>query len=135
MEGGLINWPHVQESHSPGPADRRVTGNGFDYHASFSSDGKWIVFTSERSGSGQADIYQVRPDGTKLERLTDSPALDDQGALSPDGKLLAFVSTRVTNRANIWTLDLKSRMFRNLTGAAGIPGNPMKPNGYFRPSW
>jgi Tol biopolymer transport system component len=24
----------------------------FDYHASYSHDGKWIVFTSERSGYG-----------------------------------------------------------------------------------
>src|SRR5690349_24901072 len=29
-----------------------------DYNASFSPDGKWIFFTSERNGS--ADIYRVR---------------------------------------------------------------------------
>src|SRR5262249_46963717 len=52
--------------------------SGFDYNASFSPDGQWITFTSERNGSGQADIYRVHPDGTGLERLTDSPALDDQ---------------------------------------------------------
>ena len=34
-----------------------------DYNASFSPDGRWIVFTSERSGLGQGDIYRVRPDG------------------------------------------------------------------------
>lgn len=59
--------------------------SGFDYHASWSAAGRWIVFTSERNGLGQADIYRVRPDGTGLERLTDSPALDDQAVLSPDG--------------------------------------------------
>src|SRR5215472_10942233 len=59
--------------------------SGFDYNASFSPDGKWIVFTSERNGSGQADLYRVRVDGTGLERLTDDPALDDQAAISPDG--------------------------------------------------
>ena len=37
----------------------------FDYHASYSYDGKWIVFTSERSGYGEADIYRVHPDGTR----------------------------------------------------------------------
>jgi Tol biopolymer transport system component len=31
--------------------------------------------------------------GQGLERLTDDPAYDDQGALSPDGKQLAFVSS------------------------------------------
>ena len=33
-----------------------------DYNASFSHDGKWVVFTSERNGS--ADIYRVHPDGS-----------------------------------------------------------------------
>jgi Tol biopolymer transport system component len=58
---------------------------GFDYHASFSYEGKWVVFTSERTGYGQSDIYRAHSDGTGLERLTDDPALDDQGFLSPDG--------------------------------------------------
>src|SRR6266566_5851281 len=67
------------------------SSSGFDYNASYSLDGKWIVFTSERNGYGQADLYRVHPDGTGLERLTDNPALDDQGALSPDDAQLAFV--------------------------------------------
>src|SRR5204862_6668581 len=62
-----------------------------DYNASFSTDGKWIVFTSERNGQGQADIYRVHPDGSGLERLTDSSSVDDQAALSPDGNQLVFV--------------------------------------------
>ena len=37
-----------------------------DYNASFSRDGKWIVFTSERNGS--ADIYRVHPDGSGRSR-------------------------------------------------------------------
>lgn len=112
-----------------------LTSSGFDYHASYSHDGSWIVFTSEREGHGQADIYRVRADGTGLERLTDSPALDDQGVLSPDGTKLAFVSTRQTYRANIWILDLKTQELRSLTGKADIQGDPMKPDGFFKPAW
>lgn len=107
----------------------------FDYHASFSPDGKWIVFTSERNGDGQADIYRVRTDGTGLEQLTDSPAVDDQGVLSPDGTQLAFVSSRGNYFANIWILDLETKRLRNLTGPRDIQGDPTKPNGFFRPSW
>jgi len=55
-----------------------------DYNASFSHDGTWIVFTSERNGS--ADIYRVHPDGSGLEQLTDDPSFDDQAAFPPDGK-------------------------------------------------
>jgi Tol biopolymer transport system component/pimeloyl-ACP methyl ester carboxylesterase len=98
--------------------------SGFDYNASFSSDGKWIVFTSERNGS--ADIYRVRTDGTGLERLTDDPAYDDQAVLSPDGEQLTFVSTRGAGTADIWLLDLKTGKARNLTNGSG---------GNFRPSW
>ena len=61
-----------------------VPGTEIDYNASFSFDGQWVVFTSERSGS--ADIFRARVDGTALERLTDSPAFDDQAALSPDNR-------------------------------------------------
>jgi Tol biopolymer transport system component len=100
-----------------------LPNSGLDYNASFSADGKWIIFTSERGGS--ADIYRVHPDGSGLERLTDDPAYDDQGALSPDGKRLAFVSSRGTGTADIWVLDLQTKKVRNLTHSPGS----------FRPSW
>jgi Tol biopolymer transport system component len=107
-----------------GSDERPLPANsGFDYSASFSADGKWMVFTSERGGS--ADIYRVHPDGSGLERLTDDPAYDDQGALSPDGKQLAFVSSRGTGSADIWVLNLQTKKARNLTHAPGS----------FRPSW
>ena len=100
-----------------------VPGMEIDYNASFSSDGEWVVFTSDRSGS--ADIYRVRLDGRDLERLTDSPAFDDQAALSPDNGSLAFVSSR-GGATDIYIMDLASREIRNLTNA---------PGGDFRPSW
>ena len=109
--------------------------SGFDYNASFSPDGQWIVFTSERNGAGQADVYRVHPNGSGLERLTGSPALDDQGALSPDRTRLAFVSTRDAHRANIWILDLKTRHLHNLTGTPELQAPIEKPGGFFRPVW
>ena len=100
-----------------------LPAESLDYNASFSSDGRWIIFTSERAGS--ADIYWVHPDGSGLERLTSDPAYEDQAALSPDGSTLAFVSTRGSGMADIWLLDLATRGYRNLTNH---PSN-------FRPSW
>src|SRR6266436_3446012 len=96
------------------------SSSGFDYNASFSPDGKWIVFTSERNGYGQADLYRVHADGSGLERLTDDPALDDQAAFSPDGNQVAFVSTRGAHTANVWILDLQTRKLRNLTGGPAL---------------
>jgi Tol biopolymer transport system component len=112
-----------------------LSSDGFDYDAKFSYDGKWLVFTSEREGRGQSDIYRVQADGKGLERLTDNPAVDDQPALSPDDRYVAFMSDRDTHRANIWILDLNTRKLRNLTGSAGIQGDTMKPDGFYRPTW
>ena len=98
--------------------------SGMDYSPSFSTDGKWVIFTSERAGS--ADIYRVHLDGSRLERLTDDPAFDDQAVLSPDGKTIAFVSSRGSGRAHIWLLDLASHGVRLLTPNSGSD---------FRPAW
>lgn len=94
-----------------------------DYDASFSPDGRWVVFTSQRSG--QAAIYRVHPDGSGLERLTNDSAFDDQAALSPNGRSLAFVSSR-SGQADVWVLDLATRAVRNVT---------RHPAGDFRPAW
>jgi Tol biopolymer transport system component len=105
-------------------ARKLVPGLQIDYNASFSADGQWVVFTSERYGS--ADIFRVRTDGMGLERLTDSPAFDDQAALSPDGASLAFVSSRDGGSTDVFVMDMKSRQIRNLTKS---------PGGDYRPSW
>ncbi len=101
-----------------------LAGSELDYNASFSYDGEWVVFTSERYGS--ADIFRVRTNGLGLERLTDDPAFDDQAALSPDGSRLAFVSTRARGSTDIHILELATARVRNVTDAQG---------GDFRPSW
>jgi len=111
---------------------------GFDYDASWSFDGRWIVFTSERdaAGTGQADIYRVHPDGTGLERLTADPAMDDQGELSADGKRLAFVSTRGgEHTTNVWVLDLATHRLTNLTEIPDLSSPPRSMHSFFRPSW
>ena len=68
----------------------------------------------------------MRATGMGLKRLTDSPAFDDQAALSPDGNPPAFVSTRDSGSTDIYILDLKTRQTRNLTNS---------PGGDYRPSW
>jgi Tol biopolymer transport system component len=65
-------------SNADGSGEHRLLStDGFDYHASFSKDGQWIIFTSERDGLGQSNLYRVKVDGTDLQRLTDHPGVSD----------------------------------------------------------
>ena len=100
-----------------------VAHAGLDSNASFSADGQWVAFTSQRSGPSK--IFRVHTDGSGLEQITDGDAFDDQAAFSPDAKSIAFVSTR-SGQADVWILDLATHGLRNLTSSA---------TGEFRPSW
>ncbi len=63
---------------------------------SFSPDGKWIAFDSNRSGN--QDIWIMRKDGSELRQLTTNAAHDWVGSWSPDGNQIAFQSFRRGNR-------------------------------------
>ena len=82
---------------SPGSAPRRLTTDpGLDYNGALSPDGRWVVFTSERSGN--PDLYILDLNGAAGPRpLVESPAMEDAAAISPDGRRLLFVSTRDGN--------------------------------------
>ena len=117
---------------------RLLPTDGFDYHASFSKDGQWIVFTSERDGLGQSNLYRVKVDGTDLQRLTDHPGVSDAAVFSPTNpNIIAFVSSRRGEKdygtVNIWTLNIATGALKNVTGA--LKFDPSKPHSYFRPSW
>nr|MBA3353806.1 PD40 domain-containing protein [Blastocatellia bacterium] len=63
-----------------------------DGHASFSPDGKQIVFSS--NADGNAEIYLMNFDGTGLIRVTRNPADDTTPRFSPDGRRIIFSSNR-----------------------------------------
>lgn len=105
-----------------------ATPGVMDYNPAISGDGLWVVFTSEREGS--ADLYRVDVGGTKLERLTNDPAYDDQAAFSPDGLQVVFVSTREGGHAHLWLLNVATRSVKRLE--SGTIGGAW---GDFRPAW
>ncbi|KAH6651465.1 hypothetical protein BKA67DRAFT_660277 [Truncatella angustata] len=106
-----------------------------DYHATWSRDGEWVVFTSERRADGQSDIYRVKPDGSTLETLVLSDSFEDAASLSPDGTKLVYVSTAINSTANVFVLDLKTNTAVNITGSDETIGDFASPHGFFRPSW
>jgi Tol biopolymer transport system component len=58
----------------------------------WSPDGKFLAFASNRSGN--FEVYVRRADGGQEVNVTADPAEDFQPAFSPDGRTIAFVSTR-----------------------------------------
>ncbi|KAF2173451.1 hypothetical protein M409DRAFT_15733 [Zasmidium cellare ATCC 36951] len=139
-------------ANSDGTGARRLLGNEsrYDYHgmkasmmlescltpaASFSADGEWVTFTSERNGDGNSDLYRIRANGSDLQELIATPSVEDAGVLSPDGTKLAYVSTANGYKTKIWVLDITTGVSCNLTNTDAVKGVDWSPDGYFMPSW
>jgi dipeptidyl aminopeptidase/acylaminoacyl peptidase len=80
----------------------QVTSGDFDdEHPAWSSDGKFLAFSSKRTAPDpdrnyDSNIFVVAADNTEkgahLTQITTSPGLDDSPAWSPDGKWIAYVT-------------------------------------------
>jgi TolB protein len=135
------------------------TGRGRTTCAYFSPDGKRILFASshldpkmsetEEAERKQAeedkrlgrrrryewpfdpytDIFEVPVAGGALKQLTNTPGYDAEGAYSPDGKQIAFCSTR-DGDPDLYLMDADGSNVRQLTNVDGYDGGPfISPNG------
>lgn len=130
----------IYVANADGTGETLLLGNNsaFDYHASWSPDGQWVTFTSERNGDGQADVFRARADGSGVEAVLATPSFEDKLVLSPDGTQGAYVSTAGGYTANIWVVDLATGAARNLTDTAlarTSVDNDESPRGHFSPAW
>ncbi len=66
-----------------------------------SRSGGPIPFTANGSGKDNADLWIMDPDGTDPRPFLASPANEGQGAVSPSGKWIAYVSDE-TGQDEIW---------------------------------
>ncbi|MCB0581185.1 MAG: PD40 domain-containing protein [Phaeodactylibacter sp.] len=62
-----------------------------DRYASYSPDGKWIVFESDRNG--QWNIFLMDAEGEQVVQLTDLPAPCRRPSWHPNGRKVLFEST------------------------------------------
>jgi TolB protein len=92
---------------------RRLTRLPMATGGAFSPDGRRIVFSAS-SGGGNIDLYVMRRDGKRLERLTHHPAIDTAPAWSPTGREVAFTSDR-GGSPQIYAVDAEGANVRRLS--------------------
>jgi Tol biopolymer transport system component len=84
-----------------------------------------VVF--RRGRDGNHEIYWMRPDGTRLRRLTNNQATDTMPAISPNGDMVAFTST-ITGDYELYILKLDADgSLRDLQRITDSPGFDMHP--------
>lgn len=96
-----------------------------------SPDGSRIAFVvtvmDKAANRGLSDLWIVPAKGGEPRRLTSSPASDTTPRWSPDGRTIAFISTR-SGSPQVWTIDPNGgeavQLTRLSTGAAGVVWSP-----------
>lgn len=127
---------------------KRLTKSlGYDAEGSYSPDGKWIAFASNRAGyteklsaedqkmfqqdpSYMMDIYIMKEDGTQVKRLTDAKGYDGGPFFSADGKHITwrrFAPNGAT--AEIYTMNVDGSEQKPVTQLKSMSWAP-----YYHPS-
>lgn len=96
---------------------------GNDASVAIDPTGQWMVYTSTRH-SQYAEIYLQRVDGLSVIQLTDGSADHAFPVFSPDGKYIAFSSTR----GGDWDIYMMDRDGGNVVQVVGGPGQELHPS-------
>ena len=130
-----------------GALARLTTARGYDAEGSYSPDGQWIAFSSNRDGFNRAlsgpeqkqleidpsyfaEIYIMAADGSGQRRLTSVPGYDGGPFFSPDGTRIVW--RRFDEKgliADVWTMNLDGTDQRQVTDFGSMSWAP-----YIHPS-
>lgn len=95
----------------------QITG----WDPTWSPDGNSILFASDRNGTVQ--LYIVRPDGSRLARITNLPAIRGRSDWSPDGQYIITYSGEAWNR-ELYIMNADGSNARQLTPSGGNSQGP-----------
>jgi Tol biopolymer transport system component len=96
---------------------------GYDADVAVDPTGKWLVFASTRHAES-SDLYLQKVDGASVTQLTADDSDDATPSFSPDGKRIAFASTR----AGTWDLYVMDADGRNVTQVTSGPMQDLHPS-------
>jgi len=102
-----------------GGNEKRLADGGGNGSAEYSPDGKYIYFNSDRSGA--MEIWRMQPDGSQPEQVTKDGAGNWFPHVSPDGRLLAFLTPQQPKPqySEPFPLDIEPITLRAMTLADG----------------
>lgn len=107
-----------------GRAIRITSTSAVEQSPHFSPDGKWIAFTSNRSGTSA--VYVVSVEGGTPTRLTWYPSGSVARGWTPDGEHVLYSTTRETAPASyerLWTVPMHGGPSKRLPAHWGFDGS------------
>lgn len=108
----------IFEANLDGSGRKQLTkSKGYDAEGSYSADGKYIVFCSNRSGEKNYELYIMDSDGKNVRKLTNAPNCYNGGPFfSPDGKRVIFRSDRKKkDHLQLYVIDVDGKNETALT--------------------
>ncbi len=109
--------------HNGSNLERLTDTPGYDAEASYSPDGRAIVFTSFRDGDGE--IYIMDANGSNPRRITRAAGYDGGPFFSPDGKRIVYRSDRQDNdRLQLFVNNVEGTAERQLTDNEHVNWGP-----------
>ena len=100
-----------------------------------SPDGKWIAYTvtyySKETNKGNSDIWVIPVNGGEARQLTNSPKADNSPRWMPDGKSIAFISSR-DGDPQVYTLSIDGGEPVKVSAiSTGVTGFIVSPDGKY----
>jgi Tol biopolymer transport system component/C-terminal processing protease CtpA/Prc len=109
----LVSGVKISPAQTQNVSARRPDPRPYFYEPSISPDRKEIAFVSG------GDIWTVPAEGGAARLLVSHPATESRPLYSPDGRALAFISTR-TGNGDIYVLDFATGDLKRLTSEDGF---------------
>ena len=102
-----------------GNVKRLTVHKARDVYPRFSSDGKWIAFSSDRYGN--LDVFMIPAEGGTAKQLTFHSAEDTVLGWTPDSKAVLFASNRGEDFAGkLYVVSIDGGMERNAGPDMGV---------------